>query len=67
MNTPLIQGQKIHGTPTLMRNKTMSFLNGIGERQYFSHSRVAGQGSVRKLGPWELHSSNMAQKSDFLL
>jgi hypothetical protein len=45
----------------------MSFLNGIGERQYFSHSRVAGQGSVRKLGRWELVSSNMAQKSDFLL
>jgi hypothetical protein len=67
MDTPLIQGQKIHRTPTLMRNKTMSFLNGIGERQYFSHSRVAGQGSVRELGPWELVSINIARKSDFLL
>ena len=67
MNTPLIQGQEIHGTPTLVRNKTVSFLNGRVERQYFSHSRVAGQGSVRKLGLWELVSSNMAQKSDFLL
>jgi hypothetical protein len=26
MNTPLIQGQEIHGTPTLVRNKTVSFL-----------------------------------------
>ena len=53
MNTPLIQGQEIHGTPTLVRNKTVSFLNGRVERQYFSHSRVAGQGSVRKLGLWD--------------